>query len=142
MPVFEKLSQWVAPPFPIWSVQLPEHEIRLATGAAALFNLMGMPVELIVMRGFTDMPRWPEYVSIAVGAVIFLLLLFDKLRGRPNLVQVLFVINAAAVSFALWVVYSYFGTSYYNAMPFQATKLGALVAGLLAPSFFVGIAAI
>jgi hypothetical protein len=54
-------------------------------------------------------------------------------------------LNAGAVSFALCLVYAYspyFAAGDKSWVPFQASKLGAMVAGLLAPGFTIGLVGI
>src|SRR5262249_33687814 len=87
-----------------------------------------------------NIPRWPSYLSMLVSFLILAIVFSDRLKGKPRWVSSLFVVNATFISFALCVIYSN-----YNGgldVPFQATKLGAIVAGVLAPGFISGLLAI
>lgn len=126
----------------VYRVRLPEKAVRAGTTAAALFNIFGMALELLILRHAAETPRWPELFSMAAGLAILFPLATGRLDGRPKLQKSLFVLNAACVSIALCVLDGHIATAGAHWTYFQATKLGALVAGMLAPGFVVGLVAI
>lgn len=136
-----RLGYWLRSPLFLSRVQLPEQNARVAVAMAAAFNVVGMPMQVVISSHTPRIPLWPECLSIAVGIIILGLALLNKFVQRTDRLNALFIINAAFVSFALYVDCSYFdGTQ--SSLPFQATKVGAIVAGMLAPGFFAGLAAI
>lgn len=137
----ELTDRWLPARLRFVTVALPEREVRFATATAAAFNSLGMLLELMILRN-SSIPWWPEAISSGVGALIFLAILTGRLQGRVNAVKALFVLNAIAVSFALFEIYSFYPFADHDGLLFQATKLGAVVAGLLAPGFLVGLMAI
>ena len=138
----EKLRAKLRLALSVVGVPLPEQDMRLGTILAGAFNSFGMLLQLMILRHLPSVPRWPAYLSIAVGAIIMSLLLLGGLKGKTKVVQALFVLNAGFVSFALYDIYSYFSSTAQYGVPFQATKVGAVIAGLLAPGFLPGLFAI
>src|SRR5437879_4202938 len=89
MQELDSKTAWAQAGRPLLGVYLPERRVRLATATAAAFNAVGMPVQLIILRN-TPVPKWPEYVSIAFGAVLLGWILLGGLKGRPKIVSALF----------------------------------------------------
>jgi len=107
---------------------------------AAAFNFLGIPVGFFASRSIPGIEYGSMYVSMAAGIAIFVALAAKRLKGKVGAIKALFVLNAAFVSFALWHVYSlYYGQ---RVIPFQAAKLGALVAAMLAPGILTGVTAV
>ena len=111
-------------------VRFSERNMRLGLITGAAFNTVGMPIQLFINRGLPDIPRWPPCLSIFVSAAIFTLLVSGKFKGQTKLVSSLFVVNAVFISLALDIIYSHF-TYFDQSLPFQACKMGAIVAGIL-----------
>lgn len=119
--------------------ELPERDVRMATATAAAFNLLGMPIDLLLFRNEPNASPWPEIGSMAVGAVILSALALGRFLGRPSAVRTLFFVNGLAVALALSLIVPYFAAFPRPWLPFQGFKLGALVAGMLAPGFAAGL---
>lgn len=118
---------------------LADSSAAVATGAAAAFNTFGFIIELLILENHPAVPRWPIYFSMVIGAVILSLVKFVPKEKISKYFSLLFVLNACAVSFALFEVYRALAGVAPHEFPFQASKLGAIVAGLLAPGLVAGI---
>jgi len=114
-----------------------------AAMAAALLNAFGSPFEIAISRKVPGTPWWPPALSSAIGISLFLLL-FARRRHMPSVrfCSTVFVVNAAATWFELWMTSDYYARSNEMWMPFQANKLGALVVALLAPESLAGVLSI
>lgn len=127
----------------LFHVRLTNTQALVGTIMAAAFNVLGMPIELIILRSLPSIPRWPLYTSIAFSAGLLTALLIGKRSRMVPLAPVLFVLHAAVISFALYHVEAQLGGRSATVWaPFQATKVGALVVGVLAPGFAAGLVAI
>lgn len=138
----EKLGHWIIAGLSLFKVKWPEEHVRTSVIVATLFNVLGMPIQLLIFRSDKMLPRWPIYLSMAAGVCILLYALFGRINGRVRYLGGLFVANAGFVSFALFSIYAHLVVAHPTMMPFQASKLGALVAALLAPGILSGVAAI
>jgi hypothetical protein len=108
---------------------------------AAILNVVCMPIDLLLGRDVADMPRWPSLLSAGVGLVLIVVLVIRRHAPASRLPSWAFLINTAAIAFALWCT----SHAYARApgwLPFQANKLGALAAPLLAPSLATGLISI
>lgn len=121
---------------------MPDAHVRLSTGLAAAVNLFGFPLELYMIRGMPAIPRWPLYLSMAVGGFLLVITLISKSPKIIRMFPWLFVVNAAAVSFALFMVYAYAENPPPGFVYFQASEFGTLLAAMLAPGFVCGLIAI
>jgi hypothetical protein len=69
-------------------------------------------------------------------------LLICRQRATVRLGSAVFLVNTVAVLVALWITSGYWAASGRAWTPFQANKLGALAAPMLAPQLGVGLVAI
>jgi len=122
------------------------HKIRLSApdawfGAmiAALFNALGMLLELGMVRGVPGVSATPAAMS-ALFAVLLLTVLFIR-RKTPSVTwaSVIYLLNSASVITVLLLSNLQFAELETHWVPFQASKLGCLIAALVAPGFWVGV---
>jgi hypothetical protein len=103
-----------------------------------------MALELGIGRGTPGIANWPVYVSQLLGCAILILLFFQRNRPRTSVAATLFLANAMIVCFALYMRHAFYANASLSHpwVPFQANKLGCLIAALLAPNLGVGLLAI
>jgi len=125
-----------------YNVRLPEGDAWFAATMASLFNVLGMLLEVALVRTIPGISLRPAAISAFVG-LIFLMTLFSR-RKTPSLLwaSVVYSLNNASVITALLWTNLQFADLERNWVPFQASKLGCLVAAILAPEFGVGLLSI
>jgi hypothetical protein len=117
------------------------HAWRGALVAAGL-NALAMPIDLLLGRAIPRLPAWPSLASAAVGAVLVAALVAGRRTTTVRRASIAFLVNTAATLVALWVTSIYWASAGPRWIPFQANKLGALAAALLAPDLPTGLVAI
>ena len=110
--------------------------------SAALLNAVGMSADFLLARDISTMPLYPYAMSVLVGIGLIVFLLIYRQRATVRLGSAVFLVNTVAVLVALWITSGYWATSGSAWTPFQANKLGALAAPMLAPQLGVGLVAI
>jgi hypothetical protein len=125
-----------------YNARLSARDAWLAATIAVLFNALGMLIEYAIVRENPGIPAKPLAISTIV-AVILLLLLFIR-RQMPSVkwAAIIYLVNSAAVTFVLVSTNLQGAIAEKNWVPFQAGKLGCLIAALLAPEFWVGLVSI
>ena len=125
-----------------YKVRLSEREAWAGASIAALFNSLGMLLEIALDRKIPGISPIPAVVSASIGVALLALLLIG--RKRPSLLwaSVAFSVNTASVVTALLLTNRQFAVLESNWVPFQASKLGCLIAALLAPEFGIGLLSI
>lgn len=116
------------------------HAWRGAFAAAGL-NAVGMSADFLLARDIPTMPIYPYTLSALVGIGLILVLLIRRRRATVRLASAAFLVNTVAILIALWVTSGHWATT-EAWTPFQANKLGALAAAMLAPQLGVGLASI
>jgi hypothetical protein len=119
-------------------IRTTDYPSRIAWFSAMLataIGIVGMLLELAGGRHVLGMPDWPAFVSLAVSASVFGALVAQRSRKNIRFASVAFVVNAAAISFALLVRDPYYAQA-GDWLPFQANKLGCVLAALLAPQLW------
>lgn len=109
---------------------------------AATLNAIGMPGDFLLARDVPNMPWYPSVLSAIVGVGLIVLLLIRRERATVRLGSIAFLINTAVILVALWITSGYWAAAEKAWTPFQANKLGAMAAALLAPDLSVGLVAI
>jgi len=123
-----------------YNVRLSPRDAWFGATAAASFNTLGMWLEVAIVRR-VGIPATAPVISSLIGLAI-LLVLFTR-RNAPSVrwASFLYLINTASVATALlWTNPQFAVVEYWD--PFQATKLGCLVAAMVAPAFWVGVVSI
>ena len=105
-------------------------------------NVVGMPLDILLAREVPDMPRWPPLVSSAAGVLLLIVLLAFRRRPTARLATTTFLVNTAVIVAALWITSGAYAAAPGRWIPFQANKLGALAAAMLAPDLLTGSLAI
>ena len=81
-------------------------------------------------------------MSSATGVVLAIVLLAHRRRPTIRLSMTVFMLNNAVILVALWITSGAYAAAPGRWIPFQANKLGALAAAVLAPDLVTGIIAI
>jgi hypothetical protein len=125
-----------------YNVRLSDRDAWFGATIAGLFNAVGMLLELAIVRKTPGVSAEPAAVSAFV-AVMLLVVLFIW-RKTPSLkwASVIYSVNTASVVTVLLSTNLQYAMSGRNWEPFQATKLGCLIAALVAPGFRVGLLSI
>jgi len=105
-------------------------------------NAVGMPLDLLIARDVANMPRWPALASGAAGVLLMLVLFAQRRRPTARLARATFLVNIAVMLVALWITSGAYAAAPGRWIPFQANKLGALAAAMLAPDLVTGSLAI
>jgi hypothetical protein len=105
-------------------------------------NTIGMPLDIVLAGDVPGMPRWPPLTSSAVGVLLVIVLLTRRRHPTARLARTAFLINTAVILGALWIVSGAYAAAPGKWIPFQANKIGALAAAVLAPDLVTGIIAI
>jgi hypothetical protein len=101
-----------------------------------------MPLDIALAREIPHMPRWPSLMSSAAGILLMIVLVARRRRPTVRLATTAFLVNIAAILAALWVTSAFWAAAPERWIPFQANKLGALTAAVLAPDLASGSVAI
>jgi hypothetical protein len=130
------------PALHFYNVRLSEREAWLGTMIAASFNALGMLVEVALLQKIPGVSARPAVLSGLVGLML-LMVLFSR-RNTPSVewASVLYMVNTGSVVTALLLTNLQFAASDLNWEPFQASKLGCLIAAMVAPGFWVGLLSI
>jgi hypothetical protein len=110
---------------------------RNAMVAVAL-NVVGMLIELAIVRTIPGVALWPALASIATAAVLLGVLIARRRTPSMALGNLVFLVNVLAIAIALWVIDGGFATSGRNWVPFQEFKLSMVTIAVLAPEAWVG----
>jgi hypothetical protein len=129
-------------------IPAPPHEVQRSqyrwrgTLVACGLNIAGMPMDVLLAHDVPRMPLWPPLASSAAGLVLAVVMLARRRHPTARLANTVFLLNTAAILAALWVTSAAFAGAPGRWIPFQANKVGALAAGVLAPDLATGIIAI
>jgi hypothetical protein len=125
-----------------YNVRLSERDAWFGATIAVLFNVLGMLLEIGLVRKIPGVSAMPAAISSLVG-VLLLIVLFAR-RKIPSVEWASFVysINVFSVLSVLLLTNLQFAALEPNWVPFQAAKLGCLVSAMVAPGFWVGLASI
>jgi hypothetical protein len=121
------------------------HHARNAWRGAAWacgLNAVGMPLDILMAREVPDMPRWPPLVSSAAGVLLLIVLFAYRRQPTVRLARTTFLVNTAVIVGTLWITSTAYADAPGRWIPFQANKLGALAAAMLAPDLVTGSLAI
>jgi len=125
-----------------YNVRLSGRDAWLAATIAVLFNGLGMLIEFAIVRKNPGIPGRPLAISAIVAVILLLVLLVRRKRPSVKWAAVIYLVNSAAVTFALISTNLQAAIAEKHWVPFQADKLGCLIAALLAPEFWVGLVSI
>jgi hypothetical protein len=121
------------------------HESRYAwRGAmlACLLQAIGMPVDLLLTADLPGVRLWPPLMSSATGVLLAIVLLAYRRRPNVRLATTVFLVNTGVILVALWITSGAYAAAPGQWIPFQANKIGALAAAVLAPGLVTGLISI
>jgi hypothetical protein len=121
------------------TVRLSEREAWFGTTIAVLFNAIGMILEFAIIRKISNVPAKPAAISFLVALILFMVLFIRRKTPSVRWASVVYFVNAVSVAAALALTNLQFAISESHWEPFQADKLGCLIAAMLAPGFWVGL---
>jgi len=125
-----------------YNVRLSEQDAWFGATVAALFNALGMLLEVAMVRNIPGVSAKPATVSAVVGLILLLVLFILRKTPTQTWASLVFSVNTASVVIALLLTNVQFAVWQRNWAPFQASKLGCLIAAILAPGFWVGLLSI
>ena len=97
-----------------------------------------MPLDIPIAWDVPGMPRWPPLMSGVAGLLLIIVLVADRKHPTVRLARTIFLVNIAVMLVALWITSGAYAAAPGRWIPFQANKLGALAAGMLAPGLVTG----
>jgi hypothetical protein len=112
------------------------------TGVATALNVIGMALELGIIRRIPYVPVWPPLASAGVGLLLLGVLIVRRRKPSLALADLIFLVNATAVIIAIWWIGGAYAASAQPWVPFQEHKLGMVTVALLAPEIWVGVVGI
>lgn len=119
--------------------RLPLKEALFGTAAASSLSILGMLLQLGILRAYPEVPRWPVIVTLVTAIGVISTILIFRNRLPLWAVTVLFMLNTTAVSTTFFLLTPYWADHDPRWVPFQPNKLGCLVVGLLSPSLMAGL---
>ena len=128
-------------PSPPYELQRSRYAWRGALVACGL-NAFGLPFDLLLARDVPGMPQWPSLTSGATGALLAIVLLARRRHPTIRFAMGVFMLNTAIILVALWITSGAYAAAPARWIPFQANKIGALAAAVLAPDLVTGMIAI
>ncbi len=125
-----------------FNVRLSAHDAWSGAIIAVLFNALGMILEIAIIRRTPGISADPAVLSIAVALVLLAALLFWRKTPSAKWAGIIYLINTADVLTVLLATNLDFARLDEEWSPFQAIKLGCLIAAMVAPGFGVGLLSI
>jgi hypothetical protein len=129
-------------PVHFYNVRLSGRSAWLGATAAVLFNGLGMLLEFAIIRKTSGVSSSAPAISGIIAAILLLLLFIRRKTPSVKFAAIIYLVNSAAVAFALLSTNIEFAVAEKHWVPFQASKLGSLIAALLTPEFWVGLVSI
>jgi hypothetical protein len=101
-----------------------------------------MLLEFAIIKKTSGVSAQAPAISGIIATILLLLLFVRRKTPSVKWAAVIYLVNSAAVAFALLSTNIQFAVSEKHWVPFQAAKLGSLIASLLTPEFWVGLVSI
>jgi hypothetical protein len=137
-----EIPQGPEPAVHFYNARLSARDAWLAATIAVLFNALGMLVDFAIVRKNPGIPARPLAISAIVAVILVLVLLIRRKSPSVKWAALIYLVNSAAVTFALVSTNLQGAIAEKHWVPFQAAKLGCLIAAMLAPEFWVGLVSI
>jgi hypothetical protein len=125
-----------------YNVRLSDRDAWFGATVAVLFNALGMLLEIGLVREIPGISSTPAGFSAIVGVLLLIVLFVRRKTPSVEFAALVYSINAFTVLAVLLLTNLQFAVWEPNWVPFQATKLGCLVAAMVAPGFWVGLASV
>jgi hypothetical protein len=135
-------EQYSGQAVPFYRVRLSARDAWFGTTVAALFNMLGMLLEMGMIRNIPGISPTPAALSSLVGLMILAVLFIRRKTPSVRWASVLYLLNTASVVTVFALSDLQFAVSEKHWVPFQASKLGCLIAAMVAPGFWVGLSGI
>ncbi len=126
----------------LYRVNLSARDAWFGAAIAAIFNALGMLVEIAIIARIPGISVKPAVISGLIGLLLLIVLLIRRKTPSVRLAGFVYLINTASVATFLLITNPEFARFQENWVPFQATKLGCLIAAMVAPGFWVGLVSI
>jgi hypothetical protein len=131
-----------ARPLRFYQVRLFERDAWFGATVAALFNALGMLIEILIIREIPGISIKPAAISASIGVIVCAVLFIRRKTPSVGGAYVAYSITFVSVATALLFMNLHFADLEKNWVPFQETKLGCLVAAMVAPGFWLGLLSI
>lgn len=125
-----------------YNTHVSAHRAWWGTAIATACTAIGMFLESIVDHSVPEVNNGPAMFCIGLASFLFLILLLRRSKPSTSMAVWFFIVNGATVTAALYYINGVYAQLDRLAIPFEPTKLGCLLVGILAPSFFSGTATI
>jgi hypothetical protein len=125
-----------------YNIRLSERDAWFGATVAALFTAVGMLLEVAIVRKIPRISAKPAEVSAFVALLLLIFLFIRRKTPSVRWASVVYLVNTASVITVLVRTNLQFAVSEPNWVPFEATKLGCLIAAMVAPGFWVGLVSI
>jgi hypothetical protein len=125
-----------------YNIRLSERDAWFGATVAALFTAVGMLLEVAIVRKIPRISAKPAEVSAFVALLLLIFLFIHRKTPSVRWASVVYLVNTASVITVLVLTNLQFAVSEPNWVPFEATKLGCLIAAMVAPGFWVGLVSI
>ena len=125
-----------------YNIRLSDRDAWFGATVAALFTAVGMLLEVAIVRKIPRISAKPAEVSAFVALLLLIFLFIRRKTPSVRWASVVYLVNTASVITVLVLTNLQFAVSERNWVPFEATKLGCLIAAMVAPGFWVGLVSI
>jgi len=124
------------------NVHLSERDAWLATTIAVAFHALGMVIEIALARTIPGVSTKSAGISAMVALLLLVVLLIRRKTPSVRLASVIYLVTTVSVVTVLLLTNLQFAVLERNWQPFQAAKLGCLIAAMVAPGFWIGLLSI
>jgi hypothetical protein len=125
-----------------YQVRMPASSAWAGATTAALFNALGMVIELAIVRRTPGVPAKPAAISAIVALILLIVLVRTRRTPSVKWATIAYLVTTVSVVSVVMHTNLRFAVSEMNWVPFQENKLGCLAAALVAPEFWSGLASI
>jgi hypothetical protein len=125
-----------------YRVRLTSREAWFGATVAAIFNAIGMLIQIAIIDKIPGIPRTPAELSAFFAAILLMTLFVQRKAPSIRWAYISYLLTTVSVVTALLLTNLRFAIAERHWVPFQATKLGCLAAAMVAPGFWVGLLSI
>ncbi len=126
----------------LYQVRLSDRDAWFGAMVAALFNALGMLLEVAVVRKISGISTRPPAISAILAVILFMVLFIRRKTPSVTWAYVAYLLTTVSVVTVLLLTNPRFALLERNWVPFQESKLGSLIAAMVAPGFWVGLLSI
>jgi hypothetical protein len=125
-----------------YQVRLSDRDAWFGASVAAIFNGLGMLIEIAIIRGIPGISTRPAEISAGFATIHLIILFINRHRPSVKWAYVSYLLTTVSVVIPPLFTDLRFAVSERNWVPFQEIKLGCLAAAMVAPGFWVGLVSI